>query len=402
MVSWCRWVRGAVLLVVVTGGLACQEPPPGGQSQPPPIEVDQISRAHTSAPTGHSCCSWKLEHCSMGAVRPGLPASCSEGHRATDADCDTLCCLGSIFTDPCPGFVFGGACGRAFEASTSSDADGDGLNDSAETCGLDTNSDGSYDLDLPALGANPNHKDLFLELDWMPGQSPTRADIQAMKTAFAAAPINAGGVNNPDGTPGINLWVDTGGLIDPTASEDGAGFNTCNDGFDNGGDGVNDSGDGDCLVGDNQGGGNEMPTSAICDVDAATFNAAKSANFSASRRRVYRYGISAQGCDADSDGDIDSGGWGEVGGNDFIEYNHDGGTIMHELGHTLNLQHGGNVDANCKPNYVSVMNYDQQFGIPRVGGGTILDFSPPRFIGGRGVAPLPTLVENALNENTIL
>jgi hypothetical protein len=28
------------------------------------------------------------------------------------------------------------------------------------------------------------------------------------------------------------------------------------------------------------------------------------------------------GCDVDLDGNIDSGGWGEIGGNDFIEYNH--------------------------------------------------------------------------------
>ncbi len=30
---------------------------------------------------------------------------------------------------------------------------------------------------------------------------------------------------------------------------------------------------------------------------------------------------------------------------------------MHELGHTLGLHHGGNVDANYKPNYLSIMNY---------------------------------------------
>jgi hypothetical protein len=35
----------------------------------------------------------------------------------------------------------------------------------------------------------------------------------------------------------------------------------------------------------------------------------------------------------------------------------DGGTFMHELGHNLGLHHGGDVDANYKPNYLSVMNY---------------------------------------------
>lgn len=33
------------------------------------------------------------------------------------------------------------------------------------------------------------------------------------------------------------------------------------------------------------------------------------------------------------------------------------GTFMHELGHTLGLQHGGNESVNNKINYLSVMNY---------------------------------------------
>ena len=34
---------------------------------------------------------------------------------------------------------------------------------------------------------------------------------------------------------------------------------------------------------------------------------------------------------------------------------------MHELGHNLKLRHGGNVDENCKPQYLSVMSYSYQF-----------------------------------------
>jgi hypothetical protein len=30
---------------------------------------------------------------------------------------------------------------------------------------------------------------------------------------------------------------------------------------------------------------------------------------------------------------------------------------MHELGHSPGLEHGGDLDFNCKPNYLSIMNY---------------------------------------------
>lgn len=325
-------------------------------------------------------------------------------------------------------------------ASSTGDADGDGLLDGWETRGYDEEGDGIIDVDLPSFGADPNHKDIFLELDWMPGNAPSRAAIQAMKTAFANAPISAGttasslcprngrcGVdaqNNPDGTPGINLWVDTGQLVDPTAQEDGSfALNSCSDGIDNGGDGIMDANDPDCLVGDNLGGGNMIPLSRIPNLDSS-FYAAKRANYDTVRKFIFRYGISAvpgledgsnmanscfDGIDNGMDGNTDNldpdcqvgGGWGERGGDDFIEYNHDGGTIMHELGHTLNLGHGGDSRANCKPNYVSVMNYDHQFNIRQFGGGGILDFSPPRFAGGRGNAPLPMLTENNLTELTL-
>lgn len=36
------------------------------------------------------------------------------------------------------------------------------------------------------------------------------------------------------------------------------------------------------------------------------------------------------------------------------------GTIMHEIGHNLGLNHGGTDSDNCKPNYISVMNYNRQ------------------------------------------
>src|SRR5262249_45104370 len=54
-------------------------------------------------------------------------------------------------------------------------------------------------------------------------------------------------------------------------------------------------------------------------------------------------------------------------------------TFMHELGHSLNLHHGGGEDDNFKPNYMSIMSYSRQFnnsgksvGIPGITDGSIV------------------------------
>lgn len=149
------------------------------------------------------------------------------------------------------------------------DIDGDSLLDGWESNGLDADCNlattcagcpQGVDINLPAMGARVDHKDLFLEMDWFPGAAfigdqPRQSAIQAVKAAFAQAPVDAGGTVNPDNLPGINLWVDTGGLTDPSGSEGGKGFGTCSNGIDD--DGVNgfDANDPSCLVGNNFGGG---------------------------------------------------------------------------------------------------------------------------------------------------
>ena len=60
------------------------------------------------------------------------------------------------------------------------------------------------------------------------------------------------------------------------------------------------------------------------------------------------------------------------------------GTVMHELGHNLGLRHGGGDNINCKPNYLSVMNYSRQ--LPDFLTNRPLDYS-------RGL--LPTLSETS-------
>jgi hypothetical protein len=271
------------------------------------------------------------------------------------------------------------------------DSDGDGLLDDWETSGVTI--DGVF-IDLPGMGANPNHKDAFVELDWRAGFPPQRAEVLKWKEALANAPVDAGGVPNPDGLPGITLHVDTGSL-----TENGL------------------------LVGDNLGGGNELAGNFfVCSLsnDATAFYPAKRANFNPARALIFRYGITSTRCclfgpavgqpctsDAQCPGALCQafGGQAEIGGNDLVVWNtiFQGDTLLHELGHTLNLHHGGADDHNCKPNYVSSMNYDHQGGIQRLDGSSVLDFAPPRQPNGaRGTAPLADLVENALSESVVL
>jgi uncharacterized repeat protein (TIGR01451 family) len=329
------------------------------------------------------------------------------------------------------------------------DSDGDGLFDTWEVNGYDADGVPPVDVDLPAMGADPNHKDLFLELDATAASRLQREDIYAMKLAFAAAPIDAGtkaselkgGIDakpNPDGRPGITLHVDTGTIVDTSAREgqqlgtctngkDDAGTGAtdaddadcsgtgeyldasiedpkganCIDGVDNDADGLADVNDPDCLLSENLGGGSVIaaPNPPACNLDASYY-AAKAMAFNPVRASIFRWGLSL-GLDPSC---AASGGWGEKGGNDFMEFNFDGGTVMHEFGHTLNLDHGGFEGSNCKPNYVSVMNYDNQSGVRRTGGGAILDYEPPRLaLDGTSRGSVPGRIdEGSLDENAIL
>lgn len=331
-------------------------------------------------------------------------------------------------------------------SSSVTDSDGDGIPDGMETAGFDWDGSGIVG-DVLGEVTDPLRADMFLELDV--AASPTtgalpwsRDQIAAVKAAFARAPIA-----NPDGSFGVTLWVDTGALVDPNASEfggagtcangvdddgnglvDGADVDCaflegsaeaarydCGDFLDNDGDGLSDANDPDCLVGDNLGGGGSVvPQLSICNLDT-NFYAAKATLFNANRARWFRYAISVPSSDpdpsVDSDGDgiatndpCGSGGQAEIGGNDFVDHNGDGGTFMHEFGHALALRHGGFENLNCKPNHVSVMNYQNQFGILRVGGGQIYDFSPAGIdlsaSNSRNNEPSITLSESSLDETS--
>jgi len=111
-------------------------------------------------------------------------------------------------------------------------------------------------------------------------------------------------------------------------------------------------------------------------------------------------------------------GVGEVGGNDFMislgsftgqvgSTDQQAGTFMHELGHNLGLNHGGETfdQINNKPNYFSVMTYTRQFA--DIDANRKLDFSN-KTLGHHHTNPdqdpnalRPSLVENILVERSI-
>ncbi len=300
------------------------------------------------------------------------------------------------------------------------DSDGDGLWDDWEQFGVDVDGDGIVDIDLSALGANPQRKDLFVEIDCLVddvngngvleaadhSHCPNQAAIAAVVRAFANAPVG-----NPDGSTGIQLALDVGPLY-------GAGqvFTVAG----------TVSGSVSGRYGD-LGGGNQIPEAGntIVDWDGATGNPAtsfytlKQANFNANRAFVFRYGLFAHQTNARAAANDCTSGWAEgIPGNDFLvtlggvngagnpcwstdangfsvgSQNQQAGTFMHELGHVLGFGHGGGDGVNNKPNYLSVMNYNWQMcSVPA-------SPTPGLLPGGCDYSPilLPTLNETSLDE----
>ena len=125
------------------------------------------------------------------------------------------------------------------------------------------------------------------------------------------------------------------------------------------------------------------------------------------RNYVYRYCMWVATLE-DDDGHM--GGLGEIPGNDFLVaagHLRDrglgratawlAGTLMHELGHTIGLRHGGKDNVNHKPNYLSVMNYIYVVPLPNVSaeGTPVSEVWRLAF----SHSPLATIDESSLDES---
>lgn len=245
------------------------------------------------------------------------------------------------------------------------DSDNDCICDDWEREGLDINNDGTVDLNLPALGARVGQRDIFVEYDSARGLTPSDAALDAVRGAFAARGIRLhfidGGDHDAEPTDWPNVWASFDAF---KASYYGT------------------------------------PAERL---------SANWENIRRAKRKFVRYCAFIR-----SFGGNTASGIAELPGDDFIvALGHpkwqerasklpstwDGrlvrwddfvaGTLMHELGHTLGLRHGGCDHINYKPNYYSVMNYLWQFPFAGYASSWVLDFSGSVF---------PTLNENSLSE----
>jgi hypothetical protein len=243
------------------------------------------------------------------------------------------------------------------------DEDGDGLLNKWEQNGIDANNDNIIDLVL--VDSNPLHKDLYIEVDYMTFHKPWMQAINNVIESFDNAPLS-----NPDGVTGVNLHVD---VDEEIGHQDTT--NTIN------------------LI-------NTRNANFGTNVQRADPN---SANIISGKLLVYHYALFGHSQPGTSSSGISNGipameflvslgapGWGidpmtshNVGSTDQQE-----GTFIHELGHNLDLRHGGIDNTNCKPNYLSVMSYTRQFS--SLIGDRNLDYSR---------STLPFLNEASLNEN---
>ncbi|MFC1487683.1 hypothetical protein ACFLRN_08370 [Thermoproteota archaeon] len=210
------------------------------------------------------------------------------------------------------------------------DTDEDGLPDHWEINGIDTDNDGTIDLDLPALGADWEHKDIFVEIDYMSASRPNQFALDSVIDAFDNSPVT-----NPDMVSGINLHV----MVDEIIP-----YKEVLSGFD----------EFYTLKSSYFGTQNER-------LDQKTVEA---------KKKVFRYCLSVDkiwldppthGCPGISEGLACDDFILATGTSSLSTVENQAAVFMHELGHSLGLAHGGGDQLNYKPNYLSIMNYRFQY-----------------------------------------
>ena len=237
-------------------------------------------------------------------------------------------------------------------------------------------------IDLPAMGATVGKPDIFVQIDWMADGTHSHklsaAAIETVVDAFANCPYVS-----RTGSVGINLHVDAGpnSILDFSTNQTWGALSRAQQLSE-----VTNLGTGTVTNGN------------VSNYSWTAFDTIKNqpGGFTGTGRTpIFRYCVSGhQIATANNSGIARA-----IPGSDlivslaaFVPVTDDdmAGTFMHELGHTLGLDHGGGDPTNNKPNYVSVMNYLwQTTGLTRGGVASIFDYSN---------AALLQLTEGSLDE----
>ena len=227
------------------------------------------------------------------------------------------------------------------------DSDGDGLLDEWEENGFAMTVGGEqWFVDLPAMGADPLTKDVFVEIDYMSdtthSHAPDPAEIAQIVDSFARS--------------GIQLHVDHGRFAPLTYGQPGAVWGSLSQA--------------DQIPHTEHFGSNGFLSNSY---SWRAFDAVKRDNFDPARAAIFHYNLWVHRMEEKPAGQGYPSGRSRgvlEGGSDFIVSlgnttgpGYQAGTFMHELGHNLGLGHGGGDHVNGKPNYLSVMNYDHQWGL---------------------------------------
>ncbi len=279
------------------------------------------------------------------------------------------------------------ASGQLILRASQFDSDGDALYDHWETNGIDFDNNGTTDLPLQSAPylADPVRRDIFVEVDRMAGVDVLDSALRAVEMAFH---------NSPES--GIALHLIRGDEV-ALSGKLGSSLSNCRQGIvsleeikklnlGSSGDSVASRRARDLafrylLIGDTQA---DVFKNGSCVANGSSGFATgiPAQSFSTTLRQATSGVVSLLPRLQDAACELlDTA---SVCG--LRQYQ--AGTVMHELGHTLGLRHGGGDNLHNKPNYLSTMNYSYQL--------TDLDATRPLDY-SRGV--LADLDENGLNEN---
>lgn len=223
------------------------------------------------------------------------------------------------------------------------DTDGDGLSDAVEARGVRGT---GVHQPLPLWGANPRHKDLFVEIDSsqlttggaIPAK-PTASELRRFSdyygdrtralTPFVAL-FHAAALKNPDLKPGVSAHADAG--VAPQAPGD------------------------ERIYGD-WGGFSVVPPTAQNTGQSPLV--AFQSFMTTARRTVFRYALRYVGGGGQSETSVQClgcGAYGWASGTSIDAFTHES-IHAQGLGHSGPAMPNGGVDANCKASYFSIINY---------------------------------------------